>query len=226
MWKGGPLDCGLPEFGGRPLNEGVWVGFRPSSLEEVSECRGMALGGGVWAGLGLCAAGGRLRRQRIRPGSPTGFLVLKCTGKAPAEFPSLPSCPFPIVSPRVSPHHCWTLNCEWVPLCVGTPPLPQPPLKGAGPRGLAFTFAPPSLLPTTSGPGGAQAVDRGKLAMLSFDLLPSQWSSNVPLRAWDPFPSPSHPSGAPVLTRFHFSSSLTAPMPHILPGHWGFLPSP
>ena len=60
MWKGGPLESGVPEFGGRALSEGVWVGFRPSSLEGVSECRGGALGWGVGVGLGLCMAGGRL----------------------------------------------------------------------------------------------------------------------------------------------------------------------
>ena len=39
--------------------------------EGVSEWRGRALGWGegVGAGLGLLAAGGRLRGQRIRPGS-------------------------------------------------------------------------------------------------------------------------------------------------------------
>ena len=59
-WKGGPLECGVPEFGGRALSEGVWVGFRPSALEGVSKCRGGALGGGVGVGLGLCVTGGRL----------------------------------------------------------------------------------------------------------------------------------------------------------------------
>ena len=33
MWKGGPLEVGVPEFGGRALSGGVWVGLRPSSLE-------------------------------------------------------------------------------------------------------------------------------------------------------------------------------------------------
>ena len=60
MLKGGPLESGVQEFGGKALSEGVWVGFRPSSLEGVFECRGGALGGGVGAGLGLGAAGGRL----------------------------------------------------------------------------------------------------------------------------------------------------------------------
>ena len=101
--KGGPLECGVLEFGGRALSEGVWVGFRPSALEGVSECRGGALGGGVGVGLGFCMAGGRLQGQRIRPGHPTGFLVPKWTGKALAPLPSIPSCSSPTISPRVSP---------------------------------------------------------------------------------------------------------------------------
>ena len=68
----------------------------------------------------------------------------KWTGKALALFSSIPLCPSP--SPPGSPHRHWTPNCGWVPLGVGAPPLPQPPLRGAGPRGPAFTFAPPSLL--------------------------------------------------------------------------------
>ena len=95
------------EFGDRALSEGVWVGFRPRSLEGVSEgvskCRGGALGGGVGAGLGLCMAAGRLRGQRIRPGSPTSSPVPKWTGKALVLFPSVPSRPSPTISPRVSP---------------------------------------------------------------------------------------------------------------------------
>ena len=62
--KDGPLECGVLEFGGKALGEGVWVGFRPSALEGVSEgvseCRRRALGGGVGVGLGLCGVGGRL----------------------------------------------------------------------------------------------------------------------------------------------------------------------
>ena len=106
-WKGGPLECGVPEFGGRTLSEGVWVGFRPSALEGVSEgvskCRGGVLGGGVGAGLGLCSAGGRLQGHRIRPRSPTGSLVPKWTGNALAAFPSVP-----LHRPRLPqglPHH-------------------------------------------------------------------------------------------------------------------------
>ena len=60
MWKGEPLECGVPEFGGGALSEGVWVEFRPSTLEGVSEYRGGALGGVVGTGLGFCTSGGRL----------------------------------------------------------------------------------------------------------------------------------------------------------------------
>ena len=31
--KGGPLEYGVPEFGGRALSEGVWVWLRPITLE-------------------------------------------------------------------------------------------------------------------------------------------------------------------------------------------------
>ena len=60
--------------------------------------------------------------------------------------------PLPHRLPQGLPHHCWTRNHGWVPLGTGTPPLPQPPLRGAGPGGPAFTFAPPSLPRTPSGP--------------------------------------------------------------------------
>ena len=149
----------------------------------------------------------------------------KWTGQVLAAFPSVPPCP----PARGLPHPHWTPNHGWVPLGVGTPPLPQPPLRGAGPVGLYFIFAPPSLPPTPSGlarlegvsvgkgssPGlsrllGVQ-VGRGKLTTLPSDPLPSQWSLNFPLRVWNPLPSPSRPSGAPVPCHLHFSSPLTPP---------------
>ena len=64
--EGGPLESEVPEFGGGALSGGVWVGFRPSTLEGVlegvSECRGGALAGGEGAGLVLC----RGRREAPR----------------------------------------------------------------------------------------------------------------------------------------------------------------
>ena len=55
---------------------------------------------------------------------------------------------------------------------------------------------------------GAQ-VGRGKLAMLPFDPLPSQWFRNFPLRAWDPFPSPAAPQ-----ERQSHPASTSPPSPH------------
>ena len=49
-WKGGPLQCGVLEFGGKALGEGVWVGFRPSALEGVSE-GSLSVEGGPWVGV-------------------------------------------------------------------------------------------------------------------------------------------------------------------------------
>ena len=95
------MECGVPEFGGRALSEGVWVGFRPSSLEGVSECRGGALGGvygGAWAlrqeegsegrGLGLGAQQASQCLSGQRKHWPRSLLFLR----AP-----------PPISPRVSP---------------------------------------------------------------------------------------------------------------------------
>ena len=78
-------------------------GLGPAHWRGVSECRGRALGGGIGAALGLCTLEGRLQGQRIKPRSPAGSPVPKLTGKALAEFLSVPSCPSPTVSPRVSP---------------------------------------------------------------------------------------------------------------------------
>ena len=100
----GPRNVEFPSLEVRPWVRACGWGLGPAWLEGlsegVSECRGRALGGGVGAGLGLCAAGGRLRGKRIRPGSSP---VPKCTGKTLARFPSIPPRPPPLVSPRMSP---------------------------------------------------------------------------------------------------------------------------
>ena len=163
-------------------------------------------------------------------------------GAGPVPFCSF--VPLPHCLPQGPLCCCWTPNHGWVLLGVATPPLPQPPLRAASPRGPAFTFAPPSLPPTPAGPCGCRGpqwaedqawdlsrlpgaqVGRGNLATLPFDPLPSQRSPSFPLQAWDPFPSPSRPSGMPVPSRLHFSSPFTPLLPHVLPGCWGFLPSP
>ena len=86
-------------------------------------------------------------------------------------------------------------------------PLPQDPRSWRGPR-----WAEDQARDLSRFLGGQ--VGKGSLAMLSFDPLPSQWFPNFPLQVWDPFPSPSCPSGAPVPSRLHFSSPLT---PHHSP---------
>ena len=98
-------------------------------------------------------------------------------------------------------------------------PLPQDPHAWRGPRWAEDQARYLSRFL------GAQ-VGRGNMSMLPFDPLPSQWFPNFPLRVWDPFPSPSHPSGTPVPSCLHFSSTFTPPMPHVLPGRWGLLPIP
>ena len=133
-------------------------------------------------------------------------------------FPSYPS-------PTVS------LRDGCIPMCVGTPPLPQPPLRGAVPYVWPLLLLPFPSLPLPQDLGGCRGprwvedqawdlnrflrvqVGRGNLAMLPFDPLPSQWFPNFPLWAWDPFPSPSRPSGAPVPSRLHFSSPSLSPHP-------------
>ena len=68
-------------------------------------------------------------------------------------------------------------------------------------------------------------MGRGNLATLPSDPLPSQWSPNFPLRAWDPFPSPRRPSAVPVPPHLHFSSPFTPSTHHVLPSQWGGVPS-
>ena len=230
------------EFGGRALSEGVWAGFRPIVLEGVSEGvsqgRGGALGGGVGWGLGSAWQQGGSEGRGLGLGAQPAPRCLSGQGKPwSCSLPFLRAPPPP--SPPGSPRPHWTPNCGWGPLVVGTPPLRQPPLRGVGPEGPAFTFAPPSLPPTPSGPAwlegasmgrgsgpGSQQVpgdpsEQGKPGQAPFRSSVLLMVPNLPLRAWDPFSSLSHPSGAPVPFRLHFSSPFTPPMPHVLPGHGG-----
>ena len=63
-------------------------------------------------------------------------------------------------------------------------------------------------------------MGRGNLATLTFDLLTSQWPPNFSLWEWDPFPSPSHPSGAgPILPPLLLPShSPPHPMSYLVAG--------
>jgi len=70
----------------------------------------------------------------FRLGTPAGSPGRKYMGEMLATFPSgslkVSSCPH------------WFPHCEWPPLIMGTLPLPQPCLRGAGP------VLPPLFLPT------------------------------------------------------------------------------
>ena len=156
----------------------------------------MGVRGGAWA------LGGRREALRAEDWAwePIRLPCAYVDRESAGPIPFLSFAPLPHRLPQRLPHPSWTPNHGWVPLGVGSPPLPQPPLRGAGPRGPAFTFAPPSLPPTSSGPtrleGAAVGtgsgpdlnrflgvqVDRGNLATLPFDPLPSQCFPNFPLR--------------------------------------------
>ena len=70
------------------------------------------------------------------------------------------------------PRPRWTPNHGWVLLGVGTTCLPQPPLRGAGPGGPAFTFASPYLPPTPSGPTRLEGASVGRGSGLGSQQVP------------------------------------------------------
>ena len=141
----------------------------------------------------------------------------------------VPFCSFSPL-PHHLPHHHWTPNRGWVLLGVGTSSLPQPPLSHASP-GPAFTFAPPALLPTPSGPVragggfGGQRIRPGNSTgswgskwagetwpRLPFDPLPSQWFPVSPFGGGIPSRPPAAPQG-------HQSLPLSTSPPDSLPPH-------
>ena len=149
----------------------------------------------------------------------------KWTGKVLATFPSVP----PRTPTNGLPHPHWTPNRGWVPLSVGTPPLPQPPLRGAGPIGLAFTFAPPSLPPAPSGPmaGGGLGGQRIRPGISAGSRVPKWARENWPCSLLilcplsgptiSPFGRgiPSPPPATPQGCQCHPAS--TSPAPHSPP---------
>ena len=147
--------------------------------------------------------------------------------------------------PQSLPCRRCTPNGGWVLLGVGTPPLPQLPLCGASPRGLAFTFAPPSLPPTPSGPVQLEGALVGRGSDQGSQQAPGgpKWAGETWPRSLlilcppigspvSPFehgiPSPPQPPlrGASPVPPPLFLPPHSPTTPHILPGHWGFLPSP
>ena len=133
---------------------------------------------------------------------------------------------------------------------VGTPPLPQLPIRGTDPV-YALLFLPPPFLPRPQGPRSRKGPRRAEDRALDLSRLPGpKWAGEtlavfpsdppiprgslpirtdplavgVSLQAWEPLPSPSHPSGAPVLSSLHFSFPL--PPPHVLPSRLWVPPVP
>ena len=160
-------------------------------------------------------------------------------GAGPALFCSF--APLPHHLPKGLPLPHWTSNRGWVPLGVGTPPLSQLPLRGAIPEAQPLLLLPLPCLRTRLA-GGVLGGQRIR-PEISAGFWGSKWSGETwphyllilcppngspfsRLLAWDPFPSPSRPSGVPVPSHLQFSSPFTPSTPHILPGRWGFLPSP
>ena len=220
------------------------MGFRPSMVGGVSdgfsEYRGKALGGGAWWGLGSVWQEGSSKGRGLGPGAQQAPQCLSGQGKC-----WLCSFLFLCVPPHLTqslPHNRWTPNHGWVgPAgCMNTSPPPAVPRECQSHRsGLYFCSPFPHshslrIRLARGGLGGQRirprisAGSRGPkrtgetwpLSLLT--LCPPSGPPISPFRCGIPSP-PSHPSGAPVTSHLHFSSP---PIPHVLPGHWGFLPSP
>ena len=249
MWKEGLWSVGFPSLEvGPSVGVCVW-GLGPARWSG-SQRGSPSVEMGPWLGvqgqgLGSARQEGGSAGRGLGPGAQQAPQCLSGQGKCwlrSLMFFRAP--PTPHCVPQGLPCRPWTPNRGWVPLGVGTPPLPQQPPVVPVPEVRPLLLLPLPSLPLPQDPHGwrgprwaeGQARDlsrflgahvgRGNLAMLPFDPLPSRWFPNFPVQAWDPFPSPSRPSGAPAPSRLHFSSPLTPPMPHVLPGRWGFLPSP
>ena len=189
--KGGPLECGILEFGVRALRKSMWVSFRPSALEGVSECRGRALGWGVGRGLGYAQQEGGSEGRGLGLGVQQAPQCLSGQGK-PWPCSVLFLCTPPHHLPQGFPRLRWTPKREWILLGVGTPSLRQPPLRGAVPDVRLLLLLPLPSLPLPQdlhgwrGPQWAEdqawdlirflgaQVGRGNLTTLPFDPMPSQ----------------------------------------------------
>ena len=144
--------------------------------------------------------------------------------------------PLPYGLPQGLPHCCWIPNRGWVPLGVGTPPIPQPPVRGAGLRsGLYFCSPfPPSYslrTPVAGGGLGGQRI-RPRISAASWGpkwagetwlcslliLCPPSGSPISPFGRGIPSLPPPSPQGHQSRPA---SPSPPPSSPHALPSLWG-----
>ena len=151
--------------------------------------------------------------------------------------------PLPHHLPQFGPHCRRTPNRAWVPLGVELLPSPSHPSGMPVLEVWPFLLLPLPSLPLPQDPCGWRGprwaedqagdlsrflgaqVGRGNLATLPLEPLPSQCSPVSHFGHGIPSPPPATPR-APLPSRLHFSSPCTPPTPHVLPGRWGFPPSP
>ena len=122
--------------------------------------------------------------------------------------------------PPATPLGCWSWRSGLY-FCSPFPPSHSLRTRVAG-GGLSGQRIRPRISAGSWGP--KWAGDTWQLSLLI--LCPPSGSPISPFGRGNPLPSPSRPSGAPVSSGHHFSSSFAPPMPHVLPSCWGFLPSP
>ena len=98
----------------------------------------------------------------------------------------------------------------------------------AGPRGQRFRPETPadSLGPEWEGEMLAMFPSDPWIPQRSLPIPTDPLAMSGPLQAWEPLPSPSHPSGVLFPSHLHFSF-LSPSFPTMsYPVTWGFLPSP
>ena len=153
--------------------------------------------------------------------------------------------PFPHHFPQGLPHRHWTPNSGWVPLGVGTPPLPSPsyPSRLLVPEvwPLFLLPFPPSHTLRTRTAGGDLGGQRIRPGISAGSWGPTwageTWPHSLLILCPQRFPfspfghgNPSSPPATPQGCQSCLASTSPSPSlprtPHVLPSHWGFVPFP